>query len=510
MGFDDGIGGKGAERHSLPSSDGEDCLSSGASPSDEGVGVVEGWELIPTDYSHVVPERELVEDLSTACRESFRAMGTNGFLLGEEEKKNRIREVVSSILRERGYTCGRRKMEELVDKVYVNLFGLSGLETYLSDPEVTEIMVNSPHDVFVERNGRLERASLSFGDEGEVRRLIERIFSPLNQQLDWLHPYADGYLEDGSRVHAVIPPISQYPVITIRKHREKVFSPEELVETGFISPQAMALLLTAVRGRANLVISGGTNTGKTTLMNTLSTVIEEDDRVITIEERFEADFSHINNRVAMQCRPPSVEGGGEVTIRNLVKQALRMRPTRIVIGECRQEEVFDLLQALNTGHEGSMTTLHAESSFETITRMVDLALLNPSLSSAVTREDITKQVMRAIDLIVFLRRLPDGRRRVSEILEVVGEYDFSLRARRGVSHITVGSPGGSIRLVPYDESIFVYGFNPLFEYDEATDTLRPVGIASNYLEEKLRTVGVASPAAERRKAGGAKETPERR
>jgi pilus assembly protein CpaF len=443
----------------------------------------EAEALIASDHVGVLPRKELVETLSHVCLEKFRSLGERAFGGGEEERRRIIRETISAWLSGR-YSFGPTALKGLEDQVYLNLFGLMGIEKYLSDPAVTEVMINGPNEMFIERGGRIIKVEDVELSETEIRRLIERIFSPLNVQLDWLHPYADGYLSDGSRVHAVIPPISRYPSVTIRRHRESVFTPAELVESRFISQEGMAMLLLAVRGKANIVIAGGTGTGKTTLLNTLSLAIPPGERVVTIEERFEMNLASLDNLVSLQCRPPSAEGLGAVSIRDLVKQSLRMRPDRIIIGECRQEEVFDLLQALNTGHSGSLTTIHAESPIETLTRMVDLALLNPALSAAVTRADLTRQVMRVIDLIVFLRRYPpDGRRRVAEILEVVGGSD-----PRKLSEIKpLRFQGGrEIRLIPYDESIYIYGLNPLFLYREDADVLEPVGVATPYLERKLR------------------------
>lgn len=294
--------------------------------------------------------------------------------------------------------------------------GLGPLEPLLRDPEVDEVMVNGSGDVWVERRGRLERAGAAFSGEAELRHAIERILSPLGRRVDESSPLADARLPDGSRVNVVIPPLSlDGAVLTIRRFRPRGLGPDDLVAAGTLTAPLRDLLRACVRARLNLLVSGGTGSGKTTTLNALSRFIPDGERVVTIEDAAELRLqqSHV---VRLESRPPSLEGRGEVTIRDLVRNALRMRPDRIVVGEVRGPEALDMLAAMGSGHEGSLSTVHAGSPEEALRRVETLALMaGIGLPHAAVRD----QVATAIDLVVHQRRDADGGRRVASVARVV-------------------------------------------------------------------------------------------
>ena len=294
--------------------------------------------------------------------------------------------------------------------------GLGPLEDLLADPQVEEVMVNGPASIYVERAGQIEASGVRFGDEEELRNAIERILAPLGRRIDELSPMVDARLADGSRVNVVIPPLAiDGPVLSIRRFGVERPGPGKLVELGTLSPAQCELLQTAVAGRSSVLISGGTGSGKTTLLNALSSFITPGERVVTIEDAAELRLQqpHV---VRLESRPASVEGRGEVTVRDLLRNALRMRPDRIVIGEVRGAEALDLLTALNTGHDGALSTVHANSPADALGRLETLALM---AGVGLPHEAIAEQVQRGIDLVVHLERRRDGARRVVEIAEVV-------------------------------------------------------------------------------------------
>jgi pilus assembly protein CpaF len=307
----------------------------------------------------------------------------------------------------------RARLRELILRETV---GLGPLEELLADPAVEEVMVNGPDDVYVERAGRIEPTAVRFGSERALRDAIERILAPLGRRVDELSPMADARLADGSRVNVVIPPLAvDGPVVSIRRFSLARPGPEELVRSATITEELQDLLAGAVAARRSVLVSGGTGSGKTTLLNALSRFIGGGERVITIEDAAELRLQqpHV---VRLESRPASVEGRGEVTIRDLLRNALRMRPDRIVIGEVRGPEALDLLTALNTGHEGALSTVHANSPEDALRRLETLALMaDLGLSHAAVRE----QLARGLDLVVQMRRGPDGARFVAEVGEVV-------------------------------------------------------------------------------------------
>jgi pilus assembly protein CpaF len=301
-------------------------------------------------------------------------------------------------------------------RIVRDTIGLGPLEDLLADPLVEEVMVNGPGSVYVERAGQIEAAGVRFRDEEELRNAIERILAPLGRRIDELSPMVDARLADGSRVNVVIPPLAiDGPALSIRRFGAERPGPSKLVELGTLSPAQCELLEVAVAERSSVLISGGTGSGKTTLLNALSSFIAPGERVVTIEDAAELRLQqpHV---VRLESRPAGVEGKGEVTVRDLLRNALRMRPDRIVIGEVRGAEALDLLTALNTGHDGALSTVHANSAVDALGRLETLALM---AGLGLPHEAIAEQLQRGVDLVVHLERRRDGARRVVEIAEVV-------------------------------------------------------------------------------------------
>jgi pilus assembly protein CpaF len=305
---------------------------------------------------------------------------------------------------------------ELAARVVRLATGLGPLEPLLADKAVDEVMVNGPGDVWVERGGRLERTAIRFGGEGELMHSIERILAPLGRRVDEASPVCDARLADGSRVNVVIPPLAlSGPCLTIRKFRRHGFSLEDLVANGTLAAPLASMLADCVRARASILVSGGTGSGKTTTLGALSAAIPDGERIVTIEDAAELRLRQ-RHVVRLESRPPNVEGRGEVTIRALVRNALRMRPDRIVVGEVRGAEALDMLMALNTGHEGSLTTVHANSPEDALRRVETLALM---AGLGLPHEAVREQVASALQLVVHQARTPSGARRVESVAEVV-------------------------------------------------------------------------------------------
>ncbi|MBU9266536.1 ATPase, T2SS/T4P/T4SS family [Burkholderia gladioli] len=308
-------------------------------------------------------------------------------------------------------------LEALRKSVFDEVIGLGPLEELIADPEVSEIMVNCHDEIFVERRGKLTRSRVIFTDDRAVLGAIERIVAPIGRRIDESSPMVDARLSDGSRVNAVIPPLAlKGPSITIRKFSQRKLTGEDLIDFGSMSADMLAFLRTAVEQRANIIISGGTGSGKTTLLNVLSNYIPDDERIVTVEDAAELQLSQ-PNLVALEARPPNMEGKGAVPIRDLVKNCLRMRPDRIVVGECRGGEALDMLQAMNTGHDGSLTTAHANSPRDCIARLEVMTLM-AGLDLPV--QAIREQICSAVDIIVQQTRFSCGSRRVTHVTEVSG------------------------------------------------------------------------------------------
>ena len=334
----------------------------------------------------------------------------------------------------------RRLAKEVLDEA----IGLGPLEDLLDDPTVTEIMVNAHDMIFIERGGQIQKSAVNFTDDRAVLSAIERIVTPLGRRIDESSPLVDARLKDGSRVNAVIPPVAlRGPSISIRKFPKHKLVGEDLVRFGSLSPAMLQFLIMAVRERKNIVVIGGTGSGKTTLLNILSNFIPDTDRVVTIEDAAELKLVQ-PNLVALEARPPNMEGKGHISIRDLVKNALRMRPDRIVVGECRGGEALDMLQAMNTGHEGSLTTAHANSPREAISRIeVMVMMAGMELPMAVVRE----QISSAVDLIVHQKRFPCGSRKVAHISEITGMESGTIQLQDIFAFQTRASAGADGKVV---------------------------------------------------------------
>ncbi len=306
---------------------------------------------------------------------------------------------------------------KLVEDVSATYSGFARLQPLLINPEISEIMVNAPDQVFVERGGKLELSDVTFPDNRSIMGLIESIILPLGRRVDANSPTVDARLPDGSRVNAVIPPAAiDGPNITIRKFAKEKLQFEDLIRLGSISPEVAEFMTACVNAHLNILVSGGTGSGKTTLLNMLSGAIPEGERIVTIEDAAELDLHQIH-RLRLESKPPDVDGNGEVSIRHLVRNALRMRPDRIIVGEVRGGEALDMLQAMNTGHDGSLTTVHANTPRDAVSRLETLVLLSGfDLPMRVVRE----QIASALDLIIQQARLTDGSRKVTSVTEVVG------------------------------------------------------------------------------------------
>ena len=334
-----------------------------------------------------------------------------------DEVRGNIEELFDAVLSEEGIILSRAERQRLFEQIVAEILGFGPLEPLLRDPSITEIMVNGPKNVYIERGGKIERAPASFESNDHVMRIIDRIVAPLGRRVDETSPTVDARLPDGSRVNAVIPPISLVgPTLTIRKFAKIPLTIENLIEYGSITPEVVEFAKACVYARMNIVISGGTGSGKTTLLNIMSGFIPNDERIVTLENAAELQLRQ-EHVVTLESRPPNIEGRGEVSIRDLVINCLRMRPDRIVVGECRGPEALDMLQAMNTGHDGSLTTAHSNSPRDTLARLETMVLMaGMDLPSRAIRE----QIASAVNLIIHESRMRDGSRKVTHVTEVQG------------------------------------------------------------------------------------------
>jgi pilus assembly protein CpaF len=335
----------------------------------------------------------------------------------DDELRNTVSLLINEIIQDTTDLPAGINKEQLAKQVLDEIVGLGPLEDLLADDSVTEIMVNRYDEIFIERNGKLQESEVTFTSDKAVLQAIERIVAPLGRRIDESSPMVDARLKDGSRVNAVIPPLALKGCnITIRKFAKNKLTDEDLIRFNSVTAEMMAFLRTAVIHGTNIVISGGTGSGKTTLLNVLSNHIPDDERIVTVEDAAELKLSQ-PNLVSLEARPPNVEGKGAVTIRDLVKNCLRMRPDRIVVGECRGGEALDMLQAMNTGHDGSLTTAHANSPRDCLARLEVMVLMS-GLDLPV--QAIREQIASAVHLIVQQNRFPDGSRKVTHITEITG------------------------------------------------------------------------------------------
>ncbi len=383
-----------------------------------------------------------------------------------DELRQSIEEMYTNILSEERIVLSRAERQRLFEQIVAEILGLGPLEPFLADPSITEIMVNGAKNIYVERDGTLKRTNATFESDEHLMRIIERIVAPLGRRIDESSPYVDARLADGSRVNAVIPPISLVgPVLTIRKFFKIPLTVEKLIEYGTVTAESMQLLKAGVIAKLNILVSGGTGTGKTTFLNILSGYIPGEERIITIENAAELQLRQ-EHVVTLESRPPNIEGKGEITIQDLVINCLRMRPDRIVVGECRGPEAFDMLQAMNTGHEGSLSTIHANSAREATSRLENMIMM---AGMDLPHRAIREQIAGAVDVIVQLERMRDGSRRVISVTEVQGmEGDV----------ITMSD---------------IYKFEQVgFENGRIIGSLRPTGLRPKFIS-KVEAAGIRLP-----------------
>jgi pilus assembly protein CpaF len=334
-----------------------------------------------------------------------------------DDVRETIEDLFDQILAEENLMLSRAERQRLFETIVAEILGYGPIEPLLADDSITEIMVNGAKQVYVERAGKIHKTNYVFENDDHAMRIIDRIVAPLGRRIDESSPYVNARLPDGSRVNAIIPPLAiNGPTLTIRKFSRQPLTIENLIDFGTITPEAVEFLHACVVARLNVVISGGTGSGKTTLLNILSGFIPDDERIVTIENAAELQLRQ-EHVVTLESRPPNIEGKGEVTIRDLVVNCLRMRPDRIVVGECRAGEALDMLQAMNTGHDGSLTTAHSNSPRDTLARLETMCLMS---GMELPIRAIREQVASAVELIVHQERMRDGTRKVVNITEVQG------------------------------------------------------------------------------------------
>lgn len=381
---------------------------------------------------------------------------------GEQEQE--LQKIMESIVESKTSNLTRSERSRLLKEIYNDVMGLGPLEPLLNDAEVSEIMVNGPYQVYVERKGKLELSSVVFKDNAHVMNIINRIVSSVGRRVDESSPMVDARLHDGSRFNAIIPPLSLIgPSMTIRKFSKKPYTANDLIKFGSISPKMVSFLEACVKGKMNIIVSGGTGSGKTTLLNVLSSCIPNNERIVTIEDAAELQLMQ-DHVVTLESRPPNLEGSGQISIRDLVRNSLRMRPDRIIVGEVRSGETLDMLQAMNTGHDGSLTTAHANSPRELMSRLETMVLMS---GMELPVRAIREQIHSALNIIVHQSRLRDGSRKVVNITEVVG------------------MEGDTITL----QDIFVYKIEGVDTYGKIRGSYVSTGIRPNFLE-KISSSGI--------------------
>ncbi|CUI64844.1 CpaF family protein [Cognatishimia activa] len=351
--------------------------------------------------------RELLDNLNLAALEKAT----------ENDLRSEINAISTEVLQERSIVLNRQERSGLFQELYNEVTGLGPLETLLQDDTVNDILVNGPQQIFVERSGKLELTDITFKDEKHLLRIIDKIVSAVGRRVDESNPYVDARLADGSRFNAMVPPIAvDGSLVSIRKFKKDKLGIDDLVNFGAFSEEMAAYLQAAVATRLNVIVSGGTGSGKTTTLNALSSFIDNSERILTIEDTAELQLqqTHVGR---MESRPPNVEGKGEVSPRDCLKNALRMRPDRIIVGETRGEEVIDMLQAMNTGHDGSMTTIHANSARDGVSRLENMIAM---AGIEMPIKAVRSQISSAVNLIVQASRLQDGSRRMTSITEITG------------------------------------------------------------------------------------------
>ena len=365
-------------------------------------------------------QRDRIADIRTRVQERLvETLGPSLYdsSMSDTELEGLVHQRLRELLDEEESGLSAQEKLLIVRQIGDSVLGLGPLEPFIRDPEVTEVMVNGYDSIYVERAGKIYWTGAKFHDDSQLRRTIDKIVAKVGRRIDESSPYADARLPDGSRVNAIIPPLSiDGPSLTIRKFAADPYRAEDLISFGTMTPQVVELLDACVRGRLNILVSGGTGAGKTTTLNVLSSFLPDDERILTIEDAAELRLQqpHV---VRLEYRPPNIEGRGEVTIRDLVRNALRMRPDRIVVGEVRGGEALDMMQAMNTGHDGSLTTVHCNSPRDALARLETMILMSGmDLGVRAVRE----QISSALNLIVHQSRMKDGSRRITHVTEIVG------------------------------------------------------------------------------------------
>jgi pilus assembly protein CpaF len=393
-----------------------------------------------------------LDDFKAKVHEAlFQRLGTRLFeATNEEQMQTVVMTEISKLMDARESALSPQERQVLVRDIARDVMGLGPLEQFLDDPTVSEVMVNGSNNIYVERAGVLERTNVRFMSEEHLRRVIERIVSSVGRRIDEASPMVDARLADGSRVNVIVPPLSlDGSILTIRKFAKDPFTVTDLIAMGTFTDAIASVLAASVEGGMNVLVSGGTGTGKTTLLNVLSSFVPRTDRIVTIEDAVELQL-HQEHVIRLEARPQNTEGNGEVTIRDLVRNALRMRPDRIIIGEVRGAEALDMLQAMNTGHDGSLTTVHANAPRDALSRLETMVLMaGYDLPTRAIRE----QISSALNLIVQIERARDGSRRISHLTEVVG------------------MEGEIITL------------QDIFRYDHKVGALVPTGVRPEFVEE---------------------------
>lgn len=392
--------------------------ASGSGASDTGAGLSSLQAARRVNAPATTPQAGTYFDLKTRVQNKLLSeLDPSMDISKTEDVRRTIMELFEQILNEENIVLSRPERQRLFEQISAEILGFGPLQPLLEDESITEIMVNGPKNIYVERKGKIVRVPVTFEGNDHVMRIIDRIVAPLGRRIDEASPFVDARLPDGSRVNAVIPPISLVgPVLTIRKFSKTPITIDQLVQFGTVTPEAVEFLKACVVSRLNIVISGGTGSGKTTLLNVLSSFIPADERILTVENAAELQLRQ-EHVVTLESRPANIEGRGEITIRQLVVNSLRMRPDRIVVGEIRDEAALDMLQAMNTGHDGSMTTAHSNSPRDTLSRLETMTLMaGMDLPIRAIREQITS----AVDLVCHQERMRDGTRKITNITEVSG------------------------------------------------------------------------------------------